>query len=40
MLAGHGKSDDEHLQNLEYVLQRLQDNGFRANIEKRSFLQD
>jgi hypothetical protein len=35
-----GKSDDEHLQNLEYVLQRLQDNGFRANIEKRLCLQD
>jgi hypothetical protein len=25
-----GKSDDEHLQNLENVLQRLQDNGLRA----------
>jgi hypothetical protein len=35
-----GKSDDEHLQNLENVLQRLQDNGLRANIEKCSFLQD
>ena len=35
-----GKSDDEHLQNLENVLQRLQDNGHRANIEKCSFLQD
>jgi hypothetical protein len=28
-----GKSDDEHLQNLENVLQRLQDNGLRANIK-------
>jgi hypothetical protein len=35
-----GKSDDEHLQNLENVPQRLQDNGLRANIEKCSFLQD
>jgi hypothetical protein len=35
-----GKRDDEHLQNLENVLQRLQDNGLRANIKKCSFLQD
>jgi hypothetical protein len=36
-----GKNDDEHLQNLENVLQRLQDNiGLRANIEKCSCLQD
>jgi hypothetical protein len=35
------KNDDEHLQNLENVLQRLQDNiGLRANIEKCSCLQD
>ena len=34
------KSDDEHLQSLENVLQRLQDNGPRANIEKCSFLKD
>ena len=35
-----GKSDDEHLQNLENVLQRMQCNVFRANIEKCSCLQD
>jgi hypothetical protein len=35
-----GKSDDEHLQNLENVLQRLQYNGLRAYIEKCSCLQD
>ena len=35
-----GKSDNEHLQNLENVLQKLQDNGLRANIDKCSFLQD
>ena len=36
-----GKNDDEHLKNLENVLQRLQDNiGLRANIEKCSCLQD
>jgi hypothetical protein len=35
-----GKSDDEHLQNLENVLKKLQDSGLRANIEKCSFLQD
>ena len=35
------KNDDEHLQNLENVLQRLQDNiGLRASIEKCSCLQD
>jgi hypothetical protein len=34
------KSDNEHLQNLENVLQKLQDNGLRANIDKCSFLQD
>jgi hypothetical protein len=27
-----GKSDDEHLQNLENVLQRLQDNGLPCKI--------
>ena len=35
-----GKSDDEHLENLENVFQRLQYNGLRANIEKCSCLQD
>jgi hypothetical protein len=35
-----GKSDDQHLQNLENVLQRLQGNGLWASIEKCSFLQD
>ena len=35
-----GQSDDEHLQNLENVLQRLQYNGLLANIEKCSCLQD
>ena len=35
-----GKSDDEYLQNLENLLQRLQYNGHRANIEKCSCLQD
>jgi hypothetical protein len=35
-----GKSDDQHLQNLENVLQRLQYNGLWANIEKCSCLQD
>jgi hypothetical protein len=29
-----GKSDDEHLQNLENVFQRLQYNGLLANTEK------
>jgi type IV secretory pathway VirB4 component len=33
-----GKGDDEHLQNLENVLQKLQDNGLQGNIEKYSFL--
>jgi hypothetical protein len=35
-----GKSDDEHLENLENVFQRLQYNGLRANIEQCSCLQD
>jgi hypothetical protein len=35
-----GKSDDEHLHNLENVLQRLQYTGLRANIEKCSCLPD
>lgn len=35
-----GKSDEEHLENLEKVLQRLQDAGLRANKEKCEFFRD
>ena len=35
-----GKSDEEHLQNLEMVLQRLQENGLRANSKKCEFFRD
>lgn len=34
-----GKDDTEHMKNLRAVLQRLQDHGLRANIDKCSFFQ-
>ena len=34
-----GKNDEEHLQNLEEVLKRLQQNGLRVKSEKCKFLQ-
>ena len=35
-----GKADEEHLENLESVLKRLQDAGLKANKEKREFFRD
>lgn len=35
-----GKTDDEHTKNLKSVLQRLQDHGLRANLDKCSFFQN
>ena len=35
-----GKSDEEHLRNLEMVLQKLQENGLRANAQKCEFFKD
>ena len=35
-----GENDEKHLQNLGHVLQRLEDNGLKANHEKCQFFQD
>ena len=35
-----GKTDEEHLENLEIVLKRLQDAGLKANQEKCEFFKD
>ena len=35
-----GKADEEHLENLESVLKRLQDAGLKANKEKCEFFRD
>lgn len=35
-----GKTEDEHYKNLKSVLQRLQDHGLRANLDKCSFFQN
>ena len=35
-----GENDEKHLQNLGHVLQRLEDNGLKANREKCQFFQD
>ena len=35
-----GKSDDEHLQNLESVLKRLSEYNLKANLDKTEFLKD
>ena len=35
-----GKTDEEHLENLESVLKRLQDAGLKANKEKCEFFKD
>lgn len=35
-----GRTDEEHLQNLRFVLQRLQEYGLKANLEKCEFFQE
>ena len=35
-----GKTDQEHLENLEMVFQRLSENGLRANVEKCKFFKE
>ena len=35
-----GATDEEHLQNLSLVLQRLEQHGLRANLEKCEFFKD
>lgn len=35
-----GRNDEEHLQNLSSVLQRLEEHGLRANLDKCQFLQE